>query len=382
LENIKKVFDAWILKSTPDKPLWNIEHILEGHKPKWNYVDGCMLKSIMDLYYATNDMKYFDFVKNFVDYYVDADGTILGYNEEDYNCDNVNEGKVLFDLYKKTKNEKYKKAITNIYKQLEKQPRTKEGNFWHKQIYENQIWLDGLYMVMPFYMEYEIEFNNSRYYNDIIKQFTNVYDIMRDKNSGLYFHGYDSEKKMFWADNKTGLSPNFWSRSMGWFAMALVDTLEKTDKMFLYEYELLQKYLRELIDSLLVLIKSSDTKMFYQVPNLPSEEGNYLETSGSCAIAYTILKAVRLKFLPDYYYEYGLEIFNAIVESKLSFEDDNFILKDICLVAGLGGMPGKGDYKLRDGTLEYYFSEPIVTNDAKGLAPFIFTFAEVLRRAE
>ena len=382
MENIKKVFDAWILKSTPDKPLWNIEHILEGHKPKWNYVDGCMLKSIMDLYYATNDMKYFDFVKNFVDYYVDADGTILGYNEEDYNCDNVNEGKVLFDLYKKTKNEKYKKAITNIYKQLEKQPRTKEGNFWHKQIYENQIWLDGLYMVMPFYMEYEIEFNNSRYYNDIIKQFTNVYDIMRDKNSGLYFHGYDSEKKMFWADNKTGLSPNFWSRSMGWFAMALVDTLEKTDKMFLYEYELLQKYLRELIDSLLVLIKSSDTKMFYQVPNLPSEEGNYLETSGSCAIAYTILKAVRLKFLPDYYYEYGLEIFNAIVESKLSFEDDNFILKDICLVAGLGGMPGKGDYKLRDGTLEYYFSEPIVTNDAKGLAPFIFTFAEVLRRAE
>jgi len=382
LENIKKVFDAWILKSTPDKPLWNIEHILEGHKPKWNYVDGCMLKSIMDLYYATNDMKYFDFVKNFVDYYVDADGTILGYNEEDYNCDNVNEGKVLFDLYKKTKNEKYKKAITNIYKQLEKQPRTKEGSFWHKKIYENQIWLDGLYMVMPFYMEYEIEFNNSRYYNDIIKQFTNVYDIMRDKNSGLYFHGYDSEKKMFWADNKTGLSPNFWSRSMGWFAMALVDTLEKTDKMFLYEYELLQKYLRELIDSLLVLIKSSDTKMFYQVPNLPSEEGNYLETSGSCAIAYTILKAVRLKFLPDYYYEYGLEIFNAIVESKLSFEDDNFILKDICLVAGLGGMPSKGDYKLRDGTLEYYFSEPIVTNDAKGLAPFIFTFAEVLRRAE
>ena len=382
MENIKKVFDAWILKSTPDKPLWNIEHILEGHKPKWNYVDGCMLKSIMDLYYATNDMKYFDFVKNFVDYYVDADGTILGYNEEDYNCDNVNEGKVLFDLYKKTKNEKYKKAITNIYKQLEKQPRTKEGSFWHKKIYENQIWLDGLYMVMPFYMEYEIEFNNSRYYNDIIKQFTNVYDIMRDKNSGLYFHGYDSEKKMFWADNKTGLSPNFWSRSMGWFAMALVDTLEKTDKMFLYEYELLQKYLRELIDSLLVLIKSSDTKMFYQVPNLPSEEGNYLETSGSCAIAYTILKAVRLKFLPDYYYEYGLEIFNAIVESKLSFEDDNFILKDICLVAGLGGMPSKGDYKLRDGTLEYYFSEPIVTNDAKGLAPFIFTFAEVLRRAE
>ncbi|MDR2939000.1 MAG: glycoside hydrolase family 88 protein [Clostridiales bacterium] len=371
--------DTWIEGSVPGRPLWNVEQILEGKGPKWNYVDGCMMLAIMKLYHATGYSKYFDFVKGFIDYFVDADGGILGYLQEELNCDSINEGKVLFCLYRETGLEKYKKALDNLYGQIKKQPRNQYGSFWHKKIYEGQVWLDGLYMVSPFYMEYEIEFNNERNYKDVILQFENAQKFMRDKETGLFYHAFDASKKMFWADKETGLSKNFWLRSIGWYLMALVDTTEKIDKMLFYEYELLQGFLRGLIDSILKFIDNKEY-MFCQIPNLPGEKGNYFETSGSCAIAYSILKAVRLGYIPGYYYTVGEKIFNSVKQSKLDTTGGNFALKDICLVAGLGGMPGKGPYKLRDGTKEYYFSEPKVENDAKGLAPFLFAYSELLMK--
>lgn len=378
MEKLELYLNDWISKSTPDKPLWNIEKIIKNEPPKWNYIDGCMLKAIFDMFYATNNNLYFDFAKKFIDFYVNDNGDILGYNKEDYNCDSVNEGKVLFDLYTITKDEKYKKAISNIYSQVISQPRTKEGSFWHKKIYPNQIWLDGLYMVQPFYMQYEMDFNDEKNYKDIINQFENVVKLMKDKTTGLFYHGYDSERLSFWCDKQTGLSKNFWTRSQGWYAMALVDTLEKMDKMLFYEYDLLQKHLHELIDALIVFLDDKQ-KMFYQVTNMGNKEGNYLETSGTCAIAYSILKGVRLGYLPMHYKQIGIEIFESVYKNKLDLSDDKFVLNDICLVAGLGGEEGKGSYKKRDGTFEYYISEPKVSNDAKGLAPFLFTYAEILR---
>ena len=375
MQEIITFFDNLLNKSTPSKPAWNIEHILENTKPKWNYIDGCMIKSVMDMYHATGNDNYLAFAKNFIDFYVNEAGEILGYEVEEYNCDNVNEGKVLFDLYKMYGEEKYKKAIELIYRQVSTHPRIGAGNFWHKKIYPNQVWLDGLYMVQPFYMEYEMTFNNKINYKDIFAQFKNVQDIMRDEKTGLFYHGYDESKEMFWADKETGLSKNFWTRSMGWYAMALVDTIEKLDEQFFYEYETLQLYLKTTLDAL-QKYQDPTTKLYYQVTNMGDKEGNYLETSGSCAIAYSLMKGARLGYLPIYYYDRGKGIFDAIVEHKL--EAANFVLKDICLVAGLGGMPGKGDYKERDGTYEYYISEPRVDNDAKGVAPFLFAYAEVL----
>ena len=376
MQEIITFFDNLLNTSTPAKPAWNIEHILENTAPKWNYIDGCMIKAVLDMYYATNNKVYLTFAKNFIDFFVSENGEILGYSIEDYNCDNVNEGKVLFDLYNTYKEDKYKKAIELIYSQLQTHPRIQAGNFWHKKIYPNQVWLDGLYMVAPFLMKYEMVFNNKSNYKDIFNQFKNVWDIMRDKSTGLLYHGYDESREMFWADKTTGLSQNFWTRSMGWYAMALVDTIEATDEQLFYEYETLQQYLKELLDSL-QNFKDPTTKLYYQVTNMGQKQGNYLETSGSCAIAYSLMKGARLGYLPAYYYDWGKEIFDGVVCHKLDIEQ--FILKDICLVAGLGGMPGKGDYKLRDGTYEYYISEPKVNNDAKGVAPFLFAYTEVLR---
>ena len=380
MQKILNFVDSLLAASTPKAPAWNVEHNLGGRPPKWNYVDGCMIKAIFDIYYATGDKKYFDFAKDYVDFYVDADGGILGYHVDEYNCDHINMGKVLFDLYRATHDDKYKKAIELQYSQLLTQPRISSGNFWHKKIYPNQVWLDGLYMVQPFYLEHEMLFNDCRKIDDVLSQFKHVYDVMRDPATGLLYHGYDESREMFWADKITGLSRNFWTRSIGWYAMALVDTFEKlvgTD----YVNCDLPSHLRDVMDALLK-VADPETKMFYQVTNAGAREGNYLETSGTCAIAYALMKGARLGCLPAIYFEHGREIFDAVVEHKLVISDDSFILKDICLVAGLGGMSGKGGYEQRDGTYEYYISEPRVNNDAKGVAPFLFAYAEILQKGE
>ncbi|MCL2197483.1 MAG: glycoside hydrolase family 88 protein [Defluviitaleaceae bacterium] len=377
MNEIIKFVDSLMEKSTPDTPAWNIEHVLEGKETKWNYIDGCMIKAILDLHYATGDKKYYDFAKGYIDFFLSETGDkILGYSVEEYNCDNINMGKVLFDFRnRESDDKKYKNAIALLGRQLQTQPRINAGNFWHKNIYPNQVWLDGLYMVQPFYVSADT-------YQDVFKQFKNVYEIMRCKKTGLYFHGYDESREMFWADKDTGLSRNFWTRSIGWFTMALVDTAERLNKQFLYEYETLQKYLKEVLDALLK-VADPETKMFYQVTNEAGRVGNYLETSGSCAIAYSFMKGARLGFLPSYYFDYGKEIFDSVAAHKLVLGTDGiFTLKDICLVAGLGGMPGKGDYQPRDGTFEYYISEPRVDNDAKGVAPFLFAYAEILRKGK
>jgi unsaturated rhamnogalacturonyl hydrolase len=377
-ENMYKVIDKYIEKlmtSKPDAPLWNIENIRQGKKPAWNYIDGCMMTSLIELYKATNDEKYLDFVKRFVDFYVREDGSILGYEMEKYSTDDVSESRILFDLYKFTNEEKYDKAIEMCYQQILTHPRTKEGNFWHKKIYPNQVWLDGLYMMQVFYTRYETERNKLQNYSDIVNQFKNVYNIMRDKETGLYYHAYDSSKSMFWADKETGLSQNYWLRSIGWYTVALIDVYSYMDEQMYDEYHTIKEIFKETIDSILKY-QDQESKMFYQVPNFPGREKNYLETSGSCMIAFAILKGVRLKALPERYLQIGLDIFNGVCEKYLTVKEDGDLnLGGICLVAGLG----PENNLRRDGTYEYYMSEPIVENDAKGVGPFIMAYTEVKR---
>ena len=372
-----KIIDSYIEKlmtSKPDMPLWNIESIKQGKKPAWNYIDGCMMVSLLELYKTAKDEKYLTFVKNFVDFYVHEDGTILGYEKEKYSTDDVSETRVLFDLYAYTKEEKYLKAIELVHEQILTHPRTKEGNFWHKKIYPNQVWLDGLYMMQPFYTRYETQMNKMQNYSDIVNQFKNVYNIMRDPKTGLYYHGYDSAKTMFWADPKTGLSKNFWLRSLGWFTVAMIDVYEYMDEQMFDERHTIMEMFKETVDSILKF-QDPKSKMFYQVPNFLGREGNYLETSGSSMVAYAILKGVRLKALPARYQAIGLEIFEGICNTYLTVKNDDLNLGGICLVAGLG--PEKN--LRRDGTYEYYMSEPIVENDAKGVGPFIMAYTEVKR---
>lgn len=287
-----------LLLSKPGEPIWNIEAIRSGKKPGWNYIDGCITAALIEMYKVTNDIKYLNFVVEFVDYYVSDNGDILGYDPTVFSTDDISESKILFDLYDVTKNEKYLLAIKKVYAQVQIYPKTKEGNFWHKGIYPNQVWLDGLYMIMPFYTKYETKYNKMRNYNDIIHQFKNIRKLMFDAKKQLYYHAYDSERTMFWADKKTGLSKNFWLRAIGWYTVALVDVFDIFDEQMYDEKRYLGSLLREIIDGLLQY-QDKETKMFYQVVDKGELPGNYLETSGSAMIAYAILKGTNFQFFQN-----------------------------------------------------------------------------------
>lgn len=372
-EQINEYIEYLLDNSSAEKPMWNKELVREGKPNKWNYIDGCMITALLSLYEITGNDRYFNFAKDFVDYFVQEDGSIRTYDVKEYNLDNINTASNLFFLYDKTGDEKYKKALDLVRTQLDTMPRTKEGSFWHKDIYPNQVWLDGLYMAEPFYMRYETKFRNMEKCNDVIHQFKNVEKYMKDEKTGLYYHGYDESREMYWADPKTGCSPNFWLRSLGWFSLALTETAMACDEALYYEKRYLIGLLEKLVDALIPFQDKSG--MFYQVPDKPDDERNYLETSGTALIAYAILKAVRLGFISPRYAAVGEKAFDGICESYLSKNEDGTLkLGGICLVAGLGGA------QHRDGSLEYYFSEPVVENEAKGVAPFLLAYTEILRK--
>ncbi len=371
----ERYIDELIEKSTLDVPVWNIEKAMAGKAAGWNYVDGCMILALLETYHATGEKKYYEFADAYIDHRVEEDGSIIGYDPEEYNIDNVNAGKTLFALYWINGKEKYRRAIELIYGQLKGQPRTAEGNFWHKKIYPNQVWLDGMYMGQPFYMEYETRFNNRKNYGDIFRQFDNVVKYMRDEKTGLYYHGYDASKTAFWCDRETGLSKNFWLRALGWYSMALLDTLAKCEPGEEYgeQYENLKRVFVRLMEDMLAF--QDESGMWYQLPALGGVESNYLETSGSAIMAYSLLKGVRLGFLKESCREQGIRAFRGICDRYLKETDGSLNLGGICLVAGLG----PEDNPRRDGSFQYYMSEPVVENDAKGVGPLLLAYTELRR---
>ena len=367
--------DAYVLRlieeSTPERTVWNVEKLRQGKPADWNYIDGCMLTALLAMAEITGEKRYFDFVEGFVDSFVSEDGSIRTYDESKYNLDDVNEGRVLFELYEKTKKEKYKKAAAVLRGQLERQPRTGEGNFWHKKIYPNQVWLDGLYMAQPFYALYETRFGAGSC-EDTLRQIETVRARMLDEEKKLYYHGYDYSRKAFWADPETGRSKNFWLRSIGWFAVALADLLEIVPAG--EGRERLSAIFSELMEGV-SRYADPDTGLYWQVVDQGGREGNYLETSGSSMLAYAMLKGARLGALDKEYAAKGEKTFRGIVEKYLSFTNGDLNLGGICLVAGLG----PEDNRRRDGSYEYYISEPVVENDAKGVAPLLLCYTEIKR---
>ncbi len=344
----------------------------KNYKSYWNYEDGCVLMGCLQLYVATAEEKYYDFIVNYLSAFINDDGSINNYELDKFNIDSINAGKVLFFVYKKSGEEKYRKAIEFLMDQLRKHPRTQSNNFWHKQIYPNQVWLDGLYMAQPFYMEYETTFNKKENYNDIVSQFENVRKFMYDEEKKLYYHGYDEARIQPWANRKTGLSPNFWLRSMGWYLMALIDVIDTMSVEIFEHYHRLCEIFKEAVNGILQY-QYSNTKLFYQVIDKKDVSGNYTETSGSAMVAYSIMKGCRLGVLSKEKYEnFGTETMDALIEQKLQEDNGEIVLKDICWVAGLG--PGEQ----RDGSVEYYLSEKIVQNDSKGVGPFMMAYAQML----
>lgn len=371
-----KLIDNYIKKimnlSTPQSPYWNIESIRQGKNPHWNYIDGCMMISLLDLYKESKDESYFQFVESFIDYYVSEDGTMLGYDRLTYNLDDINESRVLFDLFEITKKDKYQKAIFNTFQHILEQPRTHQGNFWHKKIYPNQVWLDGLFMAQPFYARYLKTYKSHLTYDDIVMQFENVRKYMFNEEKKLYYHGYDASKSIFWADPQTGLSKNFWLRAMGWYIVALIEVIELLPYDYSPKTKIMIPLLQEMVDGLL-RYQDQKSKLFYQIVDQGGRDKNYLETSGSLLVSYALLKSSRLGVLANPYQVIGKQIFDGVIEKYLTEVDGDLNLGGICLVAGLGPEHNTR----RDGSYEYYVSEPIVNNDAKGVGPLIMAYTEI-----
>ena len=363
-----------IRRSTPRRTAWNMEKVREGKDVSWNYIDGCMLTALTAMTDITGDDRYAAFVEEVADSFVREDGSIDTFQPEKHALDDYNEGRILFPIYARTEKEKYRKAAELLYESLKEQPRTEEGNFWHKEIYPNQVWLDGTYMALPFLAMYEDTFGTGEI-RDIMKQLRVVRRRMRDPKTGLYYHGYDASRKAFWADPETGLSRNFWLRAIGWFSLALADLIEIIPKG-MEERDELAEMLQDLAESISAFA-DPESGMYWQVVDCAGREGNYLETSGSAMIACAMLKGVRLGALDAKFREMGRKTFNGIVQHHLKVRDGMVGLDNICLVAGLG----PENNRRRDGSYEYYVSEPVVSDDAKGAAPFMLCYTEI-RRAD
>jgi len=344
--------------------LWKDSFALPGDKvAKWRYDQGVILKGIEGLWNASGDGKWFRYIQKSMDFYVSDDGAIRGYKKDEYNIDHINNGKLLLLLYRVTGKDKYRKAATRLREQLLTHPRTSEGGFWHKKIYPNQMWLDGLYMGQPFYAEYAALFGEDTAFSDIARQFTLMERHSRDPKTGLLYHGWDESRAQQWADKTTGRSPHVWGRALGWFGMALVDVLDHFPQQHPQRGELvaiLNRFAKAVIS-----VQDAKTGLWYDIPNLPAAPKNYHEASASSMLVYTLAKGIRKGFLPPHYVAHAKKGYDGIVKTFIRSEDGGVNLHGTVAVSGLGGKP------YRDGSFEYYMSEPVIVNDPKGMGAFI-----------
>ena len=361
-----KTADSFI-KRNPD---YRVTYESDRARAKWNYEQGLMLNALYALWLTTGDRRYYDFIVKNVDQFVADDGTIRTYQPSEYKLDDIEPGQTLLRLYRQTGEGKYKKAADRLRQQLANQPRTSEGGFWHKQIYPGQMWLDGLYMAEPFYAEYEKEFATQPDYADIINQFKLIYARTYDPATGLLYHGWDEQRQQIWADPQTGLSRHFWGRGIGWYLMALVDVLEIIPQDT-PERELLLRQLNDLSRAV-AQVRDANSKVWYQVLNLKDRQDNYRESSASAMFIYSFTKGVNLGYLPREYRKLAEESFQGFLNEFVVVNDTGLVdIRHACSGAGLGGK------QQRDGSFEYYVSEPQRTNDFKAVGPFILAAIEL-----
>jgi len=345
---------------------WMLDY---GKKPFFGYSQGVGCCAMLKMWKLTGEKRYFNYVKAYADTLINDKGEIALYDKASYNIDYVNSGKVLFDLYKKTKNEKYKLAMDQLIAQLKVQPRTLEGGYWHKLIYPYQIWLDGIYMASPFMAQYGAEFNQPQWIDEAVKQITLCHKHNFDSKTGLYYHAWDESKSQRWANPETGLSPNFWGRSIGWYFMAMVDALDYIPADNAGRATIIG-YIQGLAEA---LPKYQDKDgLWYQVLDQPKREGNFPEASVTTQFMYAYAKAVNKGYIDKKYKVYAEKAFEGL-KSKLITEnnDGTLTLTRCCQVAGLGGNP------YRDGSYEYYVGEKMRDNDAKATGPYIMGCIEL-----
>ena len=341
-----------------------------GNPARWSYDQGVILKGIEGIWKLYGDGSYFNYIQHSMDYYVKDDGSIKDYKRDEFNIDHTNNGKVVMMLYNITGKEKYKKAIDLIRTQFNDHPRTKEGGFWHKKVYPWQVWLDGLYMGQPFYAEYAKWAKQDSVFDDITRQFINIERHTRDAKTGLLYHGWDESKEQRWANKETGCSPNFWGRAMGWYGMAMVDALDHFPANHPGRDSII-KILNRFAKAI-TAVQDAKSGLWYDILDLPDNGKNYKEASASCMFVYTLAKAIRKGYIPASYSKAAKKGYNGIIKEFIEVDANGQTnLKGTVSVSGLGGKP------YRDGSFEYYMSEPVVVNDPKGMGAFILCSVEM-----
>ncbi len=341
----------------------------EGGAAKWDYTVGLFTLSLVKLSERVDEPRYWKFADSVIGSFITPEGQVRGYRLEDYNLDNINAGKTVLALYRLTNKERYEQAAVLLRKQFETQPRTSEGGFWHKQRYPSQMWLDGLYMGEPFYAECAQLFHEpAGSFDDIAKQFRLAGTHTYDAATGLYYHGWDESKAQSWANKTTGTSPNFWSRGIGWYAMALVDTLDYFPADHSARPEIIA--MLQKVCAGVARYQDAGSGLWYQVTDQGGRQGNYLEATGSSMFVYTLAKGINHGYLSRDYLPVLLKGYTGLVEKLIKVDQTGQVtLTQCCSGAGLG-------YG-RDGSYAYYLSEPVVDNDLKGVGPFILAGIEL-----
>ncbi|MEQ1765609.1 MAG: glycoside hydrolase family 88 protein, partial [Pyrinomonadaceae bacterium] len=352
------------LADTAMNRIWVDDGTPPGIPRGWNYEQGVVLKAIEQMWYATGDPKYFRHIQTGMDFWINEDGTHKDYQLDEYNIDHVTPALAMMMLYRTAnQGEKYKKMIELFRSQLKTHPRTKEGGFWHKKIYPWQMWLDGLYMGEPFYAEYSKVFGEDNW-NDIANQFVWMEKHSLDPKTGLLYHGWDESKEQRWANKQTGQSPHFWGRAMGWYAMGLVDTLDHFPKDHPRRKEL--EVILDRVATAITKVQDPKSGVWWDILDLGGKEKNYLESSGSVMFVYAIARGVREGYLPEKHMKVAVRGWDGIKKEFIKANADGTTdWHGTVSVSGLGGNP------YRDGSYEYYMSEKLRVNDAKGLGPAI-----------
>lgn len=343
-----------------------------GKRLFFGYTQGLGGTAFLKLWKKTGNKKYFDYVYQWGDSIISSSGSIHLYSMEDYNLDFINSGKVLFGLYEKTGEKRFRMAMDTLLKQFEKHPRTSDGGFWHKKRYEHQMWLDGLYMASPFLAQYGSTFSKPELIDEVINQLTLVAKHTYDEKTGLFYHAWDESRTQKWADPKTGKSPNFWGRSIGWYAMALVDDLDFIPIEHPRRNEVLE-IVKKMAEGML-RYQDEKSGLWYQVVDKADKDGNYAEASVSSMMMYFYAKSSNKGYLPKKYKKAAIKAFKGLKKELIvNNEDGTISLTKCCAVAGLGGEP------YRDGSYEYYINEKIRDNDGKATGPFIMGCIELNR---
>lgn len=353
-------------------------------KPKWSYVMGIEMEGMLDTYehYKEGNNAILDYLKEYPAKMIDEKGNITGYKYEDFNLDNVRTAKFILRMHNLFPTKGTEKALKTLFKQLQNQPRTKEGVYWHKAIYANQIWLDGIFMGLPFYCNYAVQTMKpkkaEKYLNDAVDQMVKTDYRTYDEKTQLWKHAWDETHQQFWANKEDGKSQHCWARALGWYVMAMTECLDAMPENYARRQEvidLLNKAMKSVVK-----YQDKKTGVWYDVLDVKSDK-NYLESTASSMFAYVLLKGYRKGYLSEEYLKAGVKAYNGILKQFIKVNADKTIsLTRCCAVSGLGPGPGpyvkKPNYK-RDGSFEYYMSEPIRDNDAKGVGPFIWASLEM-----